>query len=212
MAKLGTGYVITNFLFAAAAMAIETYDFRPAPGARFALIVYKTGLLSGKRHVFLFERYRGTLARDPGNPERSRVEMHIEAGSLVCTDTWVSDKDRQKIERTALEDMLAAKQHPELVFSSERVARRADGSYEVQGSLNIRGIAKPAAVVVRLAERAGRIVSASGESTVRLKDYGLKPPSAALGMIGTKNEMRVEFTLLPSGAAAGPQTGAARIF
>jgi hypothetical protein len=28
-----------------------------------------------------------------------------------------------------------------------------------------------------------------------MTDYGLKPPGAALGLIGTKNEMRVEFKL-----------------
>jgi hypothetical protein len=29
-----------------------------------------------------------------------------------------------------------------------------------------------------------------------LQDYGLKPPGAALGLIGTKNEMNLEFVLL----------------
>ena len=38
----------------------------------------------------------------------------------------------------------------------------------------------------------------AGRAVVRLKDYALKPPSAALGTIGTKNEMTVEFLLLPS--------------
>jgi hypothetical protein len=28
-----------------------------------------------------------------------------------------------------------------------------------------------------------------------LKDYGLKPPSAALGLIGTADEMHLEFAL-----------------
>ena len=34
-----------------------------------------------------------------------------------------------------------------------------------------------------------------GRSTVKMKDYGLKPPSAALGMVGTKDEMEVSFVL-----------------
>ena len=174
-----------------------TYTIRPAAGTRFVLTVEKTGLMSGKKHLFLFERYRGTLVYDGAAPERSRVELAIDSSSAVCQDTWVSEKDLKKIQKYALEDMLAAARYPELHFTSTAIARKDENSYEVQGMLTIRGTAKPANVMVTLHGGADSISSISGSAVVRMKDYGLKPPSAALGTIGTKSEMKVDFQLAP---------------
>ena len=38
------------------AAEVQTYDLGPTDGARFALEVYKTRLMAGKKHVFVFER------------------------------------------------------------------------------------------------------------------------------------------------------------
>ena len=171
------------------------YDLRPAPGSRFALIVEKTGLYSGRKHVFAFERYHGKLAYDRAAPERSRVELAVEASSAVLKDDWVSEKDRAKILRTALDDMMDAQHHPQLLFTSNSVKRTGENSFEAHGTLTIRGIARPVAVMVTTAGEP--LQKLTGRATVSLKDYGLKPPSALLGVIGTKNEMTVEFTLVP---------------
>jgi hypothetical protein len=37
--------------------------------------------------------------------------------------------------------------------------------------------------------------SLEGGATIKMTDYGLKPPAAALGTIGTKDEMRIEFRI-----------------
>ena len=37
-----------------------------------------------------------------------------------------------------------------------------------------------------------------GNAKIHLKDYGLKPPSALLGAIGTKEEMSLEFEVVAS--------------
>jgi polyisoprenoid-binding protein YceI len=113
-------------LAASALAGTVEYDVRPAEGNRFALTVEKTGLMSGKKHLFVFERYHGTLAYDSDAPERSRMEFAIEAGSAVLKDDWVSEKDRQKILRVALDDMMEAGKHPELRFSSTQVARTGE--------------------------------------------------------------------------------------
>ena len=39
--------------------AAATYRIEPTPESSFTLEVYKTGLWSGRKHVFRFERYRG---------------------------------------------------------------------------------------------------------------------------------------------------------
>ena len=171
--------------------AAETLHIVPAPDARFALEIEKTGLMRGKKHVFLFERYKGTVLYDRDQPENSRVSLTIESASAVCTDTWVSDKDRSKIQEYALHDMLAVEKHREITFSSTRVISKEPDRFEVQGSLTIRGIAKP--LTVEVSRKPGGIFE--GSSQFKMTDYGLKPPSAALGLIGTKDLMTVSFHL-----------------
>jgi polyisoprenoid-binding protein YceI len=110
-------------------------------------------------------------------------------------DDWVKPEDFKKIEKHALEEMLAARRHPELTFVSRRIRRDGANEFQVEGDLTIRGLTKPAVVRLRLEVQAGGVLLFQGGSTIRLKDYGLKPPSAALGLIGTKDEMDVTFHL-----------------
>lgn len=183
-------------LLLAAVMA--QYEIRPAPDSQFALEVHKTGLMRGRKHVFVFERYRGELRFDPADPAGTHVRFVVEANSIVCTDTWVSEKDRKKILQVAMDDMLDAQRHPELVFESSGISGQA-GRYRAAGTLTVRGITKP--VLVEVTASGSDRLHLEGNALVKLRDYGLKPPSAALGAIGTKDEMIVRFRLV---AAARP--------
>jgi len=191
------GRCVVLFALAGLATAVD-YELAPGGGNRLALVVEKTGLMSGKKHVFVFERYRGSVKYDPASPEQARVALTIDSASAACTDTWVSEKDREKIQKYALHDMLAAEKYPELHFRSEHVVKRGENSFELTGPLTIRGVAKPVTVMVTVENHPAPFKSAGGHAVVRMKDYGLKPPTAALGTIGTKNEMRVEFQLRPT--------------
>ena len=167
------------------------YDLAPAAGAKVALEVEKTGLWSGRKHLFLFARYRGTLEYDREHPERSQVRFAVESKSVTNQDTWASEKDRQKVIQFTLTEMLAADRYPEIVFSSERIVPKGPDQAEAQGTLTIRGIAKPVVVQVK----AKGELWFEGSARFRMTDYGLKPPKAALGAIGTKDEMRLDFVL-----------------
>lgn len=174
---------------------VVEYRIRPAPEGRFALEVYKTGFMSGKKHLFLFERYSGKLLYDADSPQNSRVGMTIEAASAVCKDTWIKPKDVKKVEDAALYEMMDVEKHPELSFSSSGVTRKGKDQFVVQGTLTIRGIAKPVTVSLTSKPLGDGALSLSGDAEVKLRDYGLKPPSAALGAVGTRNEMTVSFVL-----------------
>lgn len=175
-------------------MAPVHYDIGPAAGNRLALEVYKTGLWSGKKHSFTFERYQGTLLYDPEAPERSQVRFTVDAKSIALHDAWVSENDRAKVTKYALSDMLGADRYPQLLFTSTRIVAKAPNQFEVQGTLTMRGVAKPATVTVTL--KPG--LSFEGSATLRMTDWGMKPPKAALGAIGTRDEMQVSFTLKPA--------------
>lgn len=163
----------------------------PAPNTRFALEVEKTGLQKGKKHLFLFERYAGVLAMDVQFPERSKMELEIESRSAVLKDDWVDAGDVKKIMELTQMDMLDSAKYPKIRFVSTAVTAAPNGHFTVQGNLTIRNITNP--VTVAVVHKGNEVFE--GTATVKLTDYKLKPPSALLGAIGTKNEMTVSFTL-----------------
>ncbi|MBY0506016.1 MAG: YceI family protein [Bryobacteraceae bacterium] len=164
----------------------------PAAGNRFALEVEKTGLLSGKKHLFLFERYSGTLQLDPAAPEKSSIQLEIEARSAILKDDWVSASDAKKIADYAQMKMMDSAKYPLLKFASTGISARGNGVYEVRGNLTIRDVTKP--VLVMVTEKGG---VCEGKAAVKLSDFKLKPAGALLGAIGTKDEMTVSFLLRP---------------
>ena len=171
------------------------YQIRPGDEARMELTVEKSGLLSGKKHLLTFSRYGGRLLFDRERPEASTITLSIEANSVSCRDTWLSMKDLRKVQEYALKDMLAADRYPQIIFRSVAIKRINASQYEVQGTLTIRDISRPAVAMVSLRARSNGLLRVEGESRLRLTDFGLKPPTAALGTIGTKNEMSFHFVL-----------------
>jgi polyisoprenoid-binding protein YceI len=182
--------VLIPALFAQA----QRYRIRPSESNRLELRVAKTGLYRGKVHVFTFPNYTGSLLYDPQKPEASQASLTISARDIKLLDTWLSAKDFKSVQEYALKDMLAAEKYPDVIFSSTAVRATDSARFEVRGTLTIRGIAKPVVLSVGLNEKRFQ-----GEATVRLTDYGLKPPKAALGLVGTEDEMKFSFLIAAQG-------------
>jgi polyisoprenoid-binding protein YceI len=172
----------------------HNYSIHPNDASQLELRVFKTGLYRGKAHTFLFPDYRGTLVYDVHTPEASHIELTLDAGSIKCLDTWLSTKELKTVQQYALNEMLAASRYPKLLFVSSDMRQIAESHFEVRGTLTIRGIAKPATVDVTLQE-SDEVLMFRGSARVLLTDYGLKPPTALLGAIGTKNELEFSFSL-----------------
>lgn len=178
--------------FASLALAQVRHDeIRPSDSNKLELRVAKTGLYRGKVHVFLFPQYSGSVDYDPQHPENSRVSLTISARDIKLTDTWLSQKDFKSVQEYALRDMLAAEKNPEIAFHSTQVHATDAAHFQVHGVLMIRGVARSSVVNVTL-ESGSHF---TGDAVVRLTDYGLKPPKAALGLVGTENDMRFIFSI-----------------
>lgn len=170
------------------------YQIRPSAESTFTLEVAKTGLMTGKKHALFFERYQGELDYDPQRPEHSTVRLAVEARSVTCKDPWIKDKSKRKqVVETAVNDMMAASQYPQVTFSATHIATKSKGQFEVQGDLTVRGITKPVAFQLAAKPAGEQRLEIDGDAEINLKDYGLKPPSAMLGLIGTKSKMTLRF-------------------
>jgi polyisoprenoid-binding protein YceI len=186
-------------LLAAPLCSAAVYTISPAPQAEFKLEVHKTGLMSGKVHIFTFERYGGSVNYQPDAPGKSTVAFEIEAASVVCRDTWIGDKDKQKVTAMALE-MMESERHPRLKFVSQSVAPGGQGEFDVKGALTIKGITRPVTVRVTI-QPEGDALRVRGNAIVLRKDYGINPRAAVpFGLIGNKDEMPVTFNLFATPA------------
>ncbi len=173
------------------------YEIKPGPDSRFALEIYKTGLMSGKKHLLVFERFAGALNYDAAAPEASKLDLNVESASFAVKDDWVSANQAKSIrEEAAGKNGLDVIKYPQIRFVASSIAKSGE-AFTVQGTLTIRGIDKPVTVNVSMKpEPAGGELRFEGKAEVKLKDYGIKPPTAALGAVGTKNEMAVSFLLI----------------
>lgn len=91
-------------------------------------------------------------------------------------------------------EMLDAGRCPTIEFRSVAVEPLGGDRYRVRGQLQIRGVSKPIQFEVH-ADREDTGFLVEGRSLFRMSEFGLKPPPAALGLIGTKDEVSLEFRI-----------------
>ena len=82
-----------------------------------------------------FTEFAGTVVLDQEHPEQSSASLTIDASSV---DTGTPDRDAH----LRADDFFAVGTHPMLTFRSSRVVKTGDDTYDVVGTLTIRGIAK----------------------------------------------------------------------
>lgn len=73
------------------------------------------------------------------------------------------------------------------------VSTAVDGE-KVAGTLTVRGISKPVTVMVKQVGGG----QSEGSAIFKMTDFGIKPAKAALGAVGTKDEMTLQFKLTGS--------------
>jgi polyisoprenoid-binding protein YceI len=88
-----------------------------------------------------FTEFAGTVLFDQEHPEQSSASLTIDAASV---DTGTPDRDTH----LRSDDFFAVHTHPTLTFTSSRVVKTGDDTYDVVGSLTIRGVAKEATLPV----------------------------------------------------------------
>jgi polyisoprenoid-binding protein YceI len=155
-----------------------------------------------------FARWSGTIALDPRDLTRSKVDVRIDAASI---DTQVADRDAHL--RSA--DFLDTAKHPEITFRSTRIEQAGTG-YRVVGELAMHGVSREVTLEAEFAgtgkdpwgnERAGF----SAKASLDRRDYGLVW-NAALEtggvLVGEKVEITIELEAVKKAAATSTSAAA----
>jgi len=133
-------FLLLSAILAAAspALAAESYSFDKA----------HTNVGFQVRHIFTmvsgrFADFTGTIEIDRAQPEKSRVELTIQAASI---DTGVERRDQHL--RSA--DFFDVANHPTITFKSTAVKPDGKNSFQVVGELTMRGVTRPLTLPVTL--------------------------------------------------------------
>jgi polyisoprenoid-binding protein YceI len=174
------------------------------PVARYDIDTEHTTVGFRVRHMMVtwtqgrFRDVKGTLSWNPVDPEKSEVEVLIDAASVDTNQPKRDDHLRS-------EDFFFAEKFPHLTFRSQRVERRGENRYAVAGLLTIRGVSKE--VVLDVVDGGQDIKDPWGgirrgftaTTRVNRKDYGLMW-NAALELggvaVGDDVEIHLEVELL----------------
>ncbi len=138
------------------------------------------------------QKVEGELEVDLAAPQSEcRGAVRVEAKTL---DTGMADRDK------GLRELLEVEKHAQLSFAwtSFRDARVDLAGERVTGvavgKLSIKGVEREVAMPVRVSVDASKRVSIDGELGIKLRDFGLEPPSQ-LGVISVGNEVKVWIAL-----------------
>jgi polyisoprenoid-binding protein YceI len=129
-------------------------------------------------------------ATKPAGEVKAKVEVTMPVRTL---------QSGKKLMNDIMHDALKVKDHGTIkyVLKEMKAQNRKAGEplkFDTKGDLTVAGVTKPIDMVVTL-EPQGNKLKATGSKQVKMTDFGIKPPSPAvgLGLIKTADEVTVTF-------------------
>ena len=156
--------------------------------------VYKSGLFAAfaDNHVVRAPIARGVL-------NDNAVEILVRASELTVLDPDRAASTRAEVQRRMLgPDVLDSTRFPEITFKSTIVEPAGDHRWRVSGDLSLHGTTRSVSVTVE--ERDGHYL---GSFVLKQRDFGIEPISIAGGTVKVKDELKVEFDIVPARREAG---------
>ncbi len=166
----------------------------------FAVQAFAEGLLSAFAHdpVISIREFAGEVAFVPETFQNASLNFTIDAKSLAVTG-GVKEKDLIEVERGMREEVLEVDKYPEITFSSTNISasRIGDGRYRARiiGDVTLHGVTQKSVWISSEVTIAGGTLRAKGEFSLKQKDFGIKPFTAAGGTIKLKNELKFSFDI-----------------
>lgn len=118
------------------------------------------------------------------------VEVTVPAARLDCKNATMNEH---------MLKALKAKDNPTIVFrvASYDLTRENDAlRITLAGQLTLGGAQKPVSIVTTAKQEAEGTLRVTGSHEIRMKEFGLKPPTLMLGTMKVDEKVKVSFDLL----------------
>jgi hypothetical protein len=153
--------------------------------------VFKSGAFSAFAHDHEIEapisEGRIDSSAKPG------VQLRVDSRKMRVLDPEIAADKRADIQHTMQgAGVLDVEKFPEISYQSTTVAQSGDAHWEVSGNLTLRGKKRP--VVVGVALESGHY---RGSASIKQSDFGIEPIRIAGGTVKVKDELKIEFDIVP---------------
>jgi polyisoprenoid-binding protein YceI len=141
----------------------------------------------------LFQDFQGQLSYDPQHPEKSRVEVTVQASSI---DT--REQGRDEVLRS--DDFFDVEKYPTLSFQSTSAVAKAPDALEVTGDLTIHGVTHRITIPVKVLgvqemPNIGSFVGFETSFTIDRRDYGVLGSRWSGGKLAIDNTVYIHLIL-----------------
>jgi YceI-like domain len=121
------------------------------------------------------------------------VQLRVDSRKMRVLDPEISVDKRAEIQHTMEGNAVLDVEHfPEISYRSTAITKAGDAHWEVRGDLNLRGKNQPVVVVVSLEGRHYR-----GSAAFKQSAFGIIPIRIAGGTVKVKDEVKIEFDIVP---------------
>jgi polyisoprenoid-binding protein YceI len=153
--------------------------------------VFKSGVFSAFAHDHEIE-----APIEEGKIDSSSspsVQLRVDSRKIRVLDPEISADSRAGIQHTMDGTTVLDVEHfPEISYRSTAITKTGDAHWEVHGDLNLHGKNQPVVVAVSL--EAGHY---RGSASFKQSAFGITPIRIAGGTVKVKDEVKIEFDVVP---------------
>ena len=158
-----------------------------------AIRVFKSGLFSGLAHDHTIQ---APVATGNIDMHEKSVTLTFNVADMKVLDPGVSESDRKDIDATMKGPKgLDGAQFPTINFASSSAKTSGDHN-EVTGTLKLHGASRQITAPVNWQD--GKY---AGSLSLKQTDYGITPVKIAGGAVRVKDEITIEFNIVPASGA-----------
>jgi polyisoprenoid-binding protein YceI len=168
--------------------------------------VGKTGIgsFAGHEHLILAPSLQGDVNADLEDLPSSTVEVLVNARAMTVSEEGEPKGDAPKVQQAMRgTNVLNVARFPLIRFRSREVSGKkiSATSYElrVQGELSLHGIVKPIVLPLKV-EVQGDTLTADGKISLKQSEFGMKPTTAAGGLVQVEDEVPVTLHIVARAA------------
>src|SRR5262249_10876823 len=117
-----------------------------------------------------------------------KIHFLVESAKL----TVLPEKDQAQVQADMQKKVLDSERFPQIRFESTSIEQIGEHRWKVAGNLALHGRTRPVTAEVNLMNGVYR-----GSATLKQSDYGIQPITVAGGTVKVKDELKIEFSIVP---------------
>lgn len=182
---------VTGFLLAASLWLVSADRAIDTDRSTLKIHVGKAGLFSAAGHDhWVTAPFAEGSFNDGDLPQ---VTFTVDARKLTLVeDHKLSTEQQAEGQHTMQTKVLQSESYPLISFHSTKIEKTGVNHWLVTGELRLHGQSRPILAEVHYAEG-----TYTGRSTIKQTDFDINPVSIAGGVVKVKNELEIQFLVVP---------------